>query len=51
MSEVINHLCGTCGENHPHLLNLSAILVGVVGYFSYIKLTIKNKLLKLWKTK
>jgi hypothetical protein len=47
MSEVINHICGTCGENHPHLLNLSAIGVGIVGYISYIKFAIKNKL-KLW---
>jgi hypothetical protein len=47
MSEVINHICGTCGENHPHIFNLSALLVGVAGYFSYIKFAIKNKL-KLW---
>jgi hypothetical protein len=50
MSEVINHLCGTCGESHPHLLNLSAIGVGVIGYFSYIKLLIKTKI-ELWKHK
>ncbi len=50
MSEVINHLCGTCGESHPHLLNISPILVGVIGYFSYIKLLIKTKI-ELWKHK
>jgi len=37
MGEVINHICGTCGENHPHLLNLSALLVVFGGYFSYTK--------------
>jgi hypothetical protein len=50
MSEVINHICGTCGENHPHILNISSIGIGVVGYFSYIKETIKTKI-KLWKHK
>jgi hypothetical protein len=48
MSEIINHICGTCGENHPHIFNLSALLVGIAGYFSYIKSLIKLKL-KLWK--
>jgi hypothetical protein len=47
MSEILNHICGTCGENHPTLLNISAIGVGVAGYFSYIKSTIKTKI-KLW---
>jgi len=50
MSEVINHICGTCGENHPHILNISAVLVGVAGYISYIKLVIKTKI-ELWKNK
>lgn len=50
MSEVINHICGTCGENHPSMLNISSILVGVAGYFSYIKSTLKTKI-ELWKTK
>jgi len=50
MSEVINHLCGTCGENHPHLLNISAIGVGVAGYFTYIKSYLKAKI-ELWKKK
>jgi hypothetical protein len=50
MTEVINHICGTCGENHPHIFNLSALLVGIAGYFSYIKETIKIQL-KLWKNK
>jgi len=50
MSEVINHLCGTCGESHPHIFNISSILVGVVGCFSYIKSTIKTKI-ELWKIK
>jgi hypothetical protein len=48
MSEVINHICGTCGENHPHILNVSSILVGVAGYFSYIKSKLKTQI-KLWK--
>ena len=47
MIEVIKHTLGMCGENHPHLLNVSVLGVGVAGYFSYIKFTIKNKL-KLW---
>lgn len=50
MSDVIGHLCGICGDNHPSLLNISPILVGVAGYFSYIKLTLKTKI-KLWKHK
>jgi hypothetical protein len=50
MSEVIGHLCGACGEGHPHLLNLSPFLVGVAGYFAYIKSTLKTKI-KLWKRK
>lgn len=47
MEEVVKHVCGVCGENHPHLLNISAILVGFVGYISYIKLKVKS----LWKIK
>ena len=50
MIEVVKHSLGICGENHPHLLNISALLVGIIGYFSYIKFEIKNKL-KLWKKK
>ena len=45
MGEVINHICGTCGEPHPHLLNISGILVAVGVYFSYIKC----KIVSLWK--
>jgi len=45
MGEVVSHLCGACGEIHPHLLNLSALLVVFGGYFSYIKCKIKT----LWK--
>ena len=48
MSEVINHICGTCGENHPHILNISALGVGVAGYLMYIKSYLKSKI-KLWK--
>lgn len=48
MSEVINHICGTCGENHPSMLNISSILVGVAGYFSYIKSKLETQI-KLWK--
>lgn len=47
MEEVVKHICGVCGENHPHLLNISAILVGFIGYISYIKLKIQS----LWKVK
>jgi hypothetical protein len=47
MIEVIKHTLGMCGENHPHLLNVSVLGVGVVGYFSYIKLYLKLKI-KLW---
>ena len=42
MGEVIGHLCGTCGENHPSLLTLPALLVVFGGYFSYIKCKIKS---------
>ena len=37
MGEVIGHLCGTCGENHPSLLTLPALLVAIAGYFSYFR--------------
>jgi hypothetical protein len=37
MGEVIEHVCGACGENHPHLLNISALFVAFGGYFTYIK--------------
>lgn len=50
MSEVLNHLCGTCGENHPHLLNIYALGVGIAGCFTYIKSIIKSKI-QLWKRK
>lgn len=50
MGEVISHVCGTCGENHPHLLNISAIISTILvvfgGYYSYIKCKIKSI---LWK--
>jgi hypothetical protein len=45
MEEVVKHICGACGENHPHLLNFSALLVVFGGYYSYIKCKIKS----LWK--
>jgi len=44
MIEVVKHSLGLCGENHLHLLNISPILIGFIGYISYIKLKIKNKL-------
>jgi hypothetical protein len=50
MIEVVKHSLGLCGENHISLLNISSFLVGIIGYFSYIKFEIKNKL-KLWKNK
>jgi len=49
MIEVIKHSLGMCGENHPHLLNFSAIMFGVAGYFSYIKYKFKS--IFLWKNK
>lgn len=45
MGEVIEHVCGACGENHPHLLNISAFFVAIGGSISYIKYKIKS----LWK--
>jgi hypothetical protein len=48
MIEIINHIFGTCGENHTNLLNLSGIGLGISGYLSYIILIIKTKF-KLWK--
>ena len=45
MGEVINHICGTCGENHPSIITLPALLVAIAGYFTYIKCKIKS----LWK--
>ena len=47
MEELIKHGLGVCGENHPHLLNISAIFVGLVSYISYIKLKIKS----IWNNK
>jgi len=44
MNDVIGHLIGTCGENHPNLLTTSSIGVGISGFFSYIILIIKSKL-------
>jgi hypothetical protein len=49
MNEIINHICGTCGENHPSFLNLSALIVGITGYSSYIMFKIKS--IFLWKEK
>jgi hypothetical protein len=46
MGEVISHVCGACGENHPHLFNISALLVVFGGYYQYIKC----KITSLWKT-
>jgi len=46
MEDVINHICGCCGDAHPSLLNISPILVAFGGYFSYIKYKIKSKLCK-----
>jgi len=45
MGEVINHICGTCGDSHPSLITFPALLVALGGYFSYIKCKIKS----LWK--
>jgi len=45
MGEVINHICGTCGEHHPSLITLPALLVVFGGYYSHIKAKIKS----LWK--
>ena len=58
MGEVVSHVCGACGENHPHLLNISAIISTILvvfgGYISYIskKFTgfYKNKLFILKKS-
>ena len=51
MGEVVSHVCGACGENHPHLLNISAIISTILvvfgGYVSYINCKIKA----LWKNK
>ena len=45
VEEVINHICGTCGDAHPSLITFPALLVAIGGYFSYIKCQIKS----LWK--
>lgn len=42
MEEIVKHGLGMCGENHPHLLNISAVFVAFVGYLSYIKFKIKS---------
>jgi hypothetical protein len=47
MGEVVSHLCGACGENHPHLLNLSALIVAFGGYISYFK----YKITSIWTNK
>ena len=48
MGEVITHICGTCGEPHPSILTIPALLVVFGGYFTYIKSAIKTKI-ELWK--
>jgi hypothetical protein len=48
MIEIIKHSLGLCGEGHVSLLNCSPLIVGGIGYFTYIKSKLK---LKLWKTK
>ena len=42
MLEVLKHIFGLCGEGHPHLLSMSPFIVGIMGYFTYIKLKIKT---------
>lgn len=37
MGEVINHICGTCGDSHPSLISIPALLAVFGGYFAYIK--------------
>lgn len=46
MIEVVKHGLGLCGENHPHFLNISGLLIGFLGCISYIKIKAKS----LWKT-
>jgi len=48
MEELVKHSLGLCGDTHPSLLNLSPILVGLTGTFTYIKFKIKSK---LWNQK
>lgn len=45
MGDVIGHLSGTCGENHPSIITLPALAVVFGAYFSYLKYKIKS----LWK--
>jgi len=45
MEEVVNHICGTCGDNHPSIMTLPALMIVFGAYFSYIKCKIKS----LWK--
>jgi hypothetical protein len=42
MTEVVKHLLGICGDNHPSLLNASPFIIGVIYYFSLIKYKIKS---------
>ena len=37
MGEVISHVCGACGDSHPTLITLPALLAVFGGYFAYIK--------------
>jgi hypothetical protein len=41
MEEVINHICGTCGDSHPSLITFPALLVVIGSYLSYIRCRIK----------
>lgn len=48
MIEVIKHTLGVCGEGHPHLLSVTPILVGVLGYYYYLKQKVKKVCKKIW---
>ena len=48
MEEVIKHSLGICGENHPSLITLPAIIIAFAGYYSYIKYKVKTKIKSLW---
>jgi hypothetical protein len=45
VEEVINHICGTCGDAHPSLITFPALLIAFGVYFSYIKCKVKSAII------
>lgn len=48
MVEILKHMFGLCGEGHLHFFTLTPFVVGMVGYFYYIKQKISTICKKIW---